>query len=70
MGKTYKVITGYEFGEMFIDHFNTLESATEEYNKAIKDECDFCYLLETEAEYTTTGDSCNKILSTFKRKQL
>lgn len=67
MEKTYKVITGYEFGEMYIDHYNTLECATAEYNKAIQDECDFCYLLETEAQFTTSGDSCNKILSSYKR---
>lgn len=67
MEKDYKFITVYKFGEMYIEHFNTLEAALAEFNKAIQDECDFCYLLETEHQFSKTGDSCNKILSSYKR---
>ena len=67
MKKNYKVITGYEFGDMYIDHFSTLKAAIAEYNNVITDGCDFCYLLETNASFAVSGNSYNKILSTYKR---
>lgn len=68
MGKTYKIISSFEFGKIFIEYSNTLEYAKEAYNKAIKDECEFCYLLETEVSFPECGDSINKILDSHKRK--
>ena len=68
MEKTYKVITEFSFGEVYIEHFNTLQTATEVYNKSIEDGCDRCYLLKTETDFQTSGDSCNKILSEYKQE--
>lgn len=66
METTYKVITIYQFGQVYIEHFKTFEEATAEYNKTIKNECDICYLLETERQFQYSGDSCNKILSEYR----
>lgn len=62
--KTYKVISSFGFEGIYIEHFNTLECAKETFDKAVKDECKFCYLLETEVSYK--NDSVNKILKSYK----
>lgn len=67
MKKTYKVITETEFGEMFIECFDKLGTATKMYEKSIGYGCNRCYLLETETEYEISGGSCNKILSYYER---
>lgn len=67
MKKTYKVITGYSTVEIFIEHFNTLESAMAAYKKACEAECEFSYLLETEVQFSCSGDSVNRILEVSKR---
>lgn len=66
MEKNYKVISNFGLGEMFIEHFDTLECAMQVFDKAIKDECEVCYLLETEVRYSGTGDSVDKILKIYK----
>lgn len=63
MEKTYKVITSNGLGEIYIEHFNTLEAAMAACKKACEDECEFSYLLETEVNFTSSGDSVNKIIS-------
>lgn len=66
MKKSYKVISSFGLGEMFIEHLNTLECAKQVFDKAIKDECEVCYLLETKADLSFCGDSYNKILKSYK----
>lgn len=67
MKKTYKVITDFGNGDLFIDCFSTLESASAEMNKAIKDEAIFVYLLETQINYASDKGSYEKVLSYFKK---
>lgn len=67
MKKTYKVITE-TFKNMYIEHFSTLETATNAYKKSIEYGCKRCYLLETEIKYQKTENSINKILSSYEQK--
>lgn len=63
----YKVITDFGTGDLFIDWFDSLESATVEFNLSIQDEARFVYLLETLAEYSSDKGSYEKVLSFFKK---
>lgn len=63
----YKVITDFGLGDIYIEHYATLEVAICEFNKAIKDEADFVYLLETIHFFHSSGDSVDKVLSFFKK---
>ena len=69
MEKTYKVITVLKIGKMYIQHSNTLETAKKIYDNSIEEECDNCYLLEEEINWSMTGDSRNRILSQYKNPQ-
>lgn len=68
MEKNYKVITIFSIGEIHIDHYKTLEAAIAEYNKAAENGCETCYLVETKIHFQCSGDSFNKIMSTYFRK--
>lgn len=65
--KTYKTITDFGLGNLFIEHFNTLEEATAAYNDAIEHEAETVYLLEEEVHWQASGDSENIILSTYRK---
>ena len=67
MRKTYKVISENEFGEMYIEHSDSLETAMKIYNKSIEEGYVRCYLLEEDTKLSITGDSLNKIMSTYFR---
>lgn len=68
METTYKVITE-TFSNVYIEHFSKLEKATKTYNEAIENGCERCYLLETEIKHELSGDSFNKIMSSYFRKK-
>ena len=63
----YKVITDFGTGDLFIDLFDSLEVASAEFNKAIKDEAQFVYLLETQINYLSDKGSYETVLSFFKK---
>ena len=63
----YKVITDFGLGDIYIEHYATLEAATCDFNKSIKDEAIFVYLLETIHSFNSSGDSVDKVLSFFKK---
>lgn len=63
--ETYKTITIFRSGTMYIEHFNTLEAARENYKKAIEDEALTVYLLEEELHWNGSGDSEDRILETY-----
>ena len=65
--KTYKTITIFaHVGVMYIEHFDTLEAATNNYKKAIEDAANIVYILEEELHWSGSGDSENKILATYQ----
>ena len=66
--KTYKVITVFEIGVMYIEHFNTLKTAKDVFKQAIKDEAETVYLTEEELHWSGSGDSEDKVLATYKNK--
>lgn len=68
MEKSYKVISSFGLGDIFIHHFKTLEAADDAYKKDCLHECEFAYLLETVVRYSGSGDSANKILKSHKRQ--
>ena len=63
----YKVITDFGLGDLYVEHYPTLEAATSQFNKSIKDEAVFVYLLETIHSFSSSGDSVEKVLSFFKK---
>lgn len=67
MKKTYKVITVFGFDKVWIEHFHSRACANKIFSRNIHEDCDACYLLETETLYVMEGDSVNKILKMYKR---
>lgn len=65
MEKKYKVISDLGSGVIFVELFETLEAATQTFNKSIKDDAYYVCLLEVLMSYPS-GDSCEKVLSFFK----
>ena len=65
MEKKYKVISDFGSDVIFVERFETLEAATQIFNKSIKDDAYYVYLLEVLMSYSS-GDSCEKVLSFFK----
>lgn len=65
--KTYKTIIDFGLGNLFIEHFNTLEAATAAYKDAIEHEAETVYLLEEKVHWQATEDSTNIILSTYRK---
>ena len=65
MGKKYKVISDFGSDVIFVERFETLEKATRVFNKSIKDDAYYVYLLEVLMSYSS-GDSCEKVVSFFK----
>ena len=63
--KKYRTITNFGLGEIFIENFNTLEEAKRNYKKGIEDLAESVLLLEEETSYSSSGDSCNKILAEY-----
>ena len=63
----YKVITDFGTGDLFIDWFDSLESATIEFKLSVQDDAHFVYLLETLADYSSDKGSYEKVLSFFKK---
>lgn len=66
MEKKYKVITDFGLDTVYVEKFETLEDAVCIFNKSIKDEAAYVYLLEVLMSFSS-GDSCEKIISFFKR---
>lgn len=66
MEKKYKVISDFGSDVIFVERFETLEAATQAFNKSIKDDAYYVYLLEVLMSYSS-GDSCEKVLSFFKQ---
>ena len=66
--KTYKTITDFGIQSLYIEHFNTLEAAKENFEKAIEDEAETVYLVEEEVHYDTSNDSVNKVLAKYWKK--
>ena len=65
--KTYKTITIFaHVGVMNIEHFDTLEAATNNYKKAIEGAANIVYILEEELHWSGSGDSENRILATYQ----
>ena len=60
--KTYKTITTFVMDVMYIEHFNTLEAAEANFEKAIQNEAEAVYLIEEELHWSGSGDSENIIL--------
>ena len=67
MKKTYKVITDFGTGDLFIDCFASLETASAEMKKSIMDEAMYVYLLETQIDYLSDKGSYEKVISFFKK---
>lgn len=67
MEEKYKVITVFGSDSIFVERFETLEDATKTFNKSIKDDAYYVYLLEILKSYSS-GDSCEKVISLFKHK--
>ena len=51
---------------MYIEHFDTLKAATDNYKKAIENEALTVYLTEEELHWDGNGDSEDKILATYQ----
>lgn len=66
MKKKYKVITDFGLDTVYIEKFETLEDASRTFNQSIKDEAAYVYLLEVCMSFLS-GDSCEKVVSFFKR---
>lgn len=66
MEKKYKVISDFGLNAVYIENFETLEEATRIFNQSIKCEAAYVYLLETCMTFSS-GDSCEDVLSFFKR---
>ena len=66
--KTYKTITVFVIDAMYIEHFNTLEAAKANFEKAIQDEAETVYLIEEELHWSGNGDSENKVLEKYQKK--
>ena len=66
--KTYKTITDFGIQSLYIEHFNTLEAAKENFEKAIEDEAETVYLVEEEVHWNGSGDSENKVLAKYWKK--
>lgn len=67
MKKTYKVITDFGTGDLFIDCFATWKAASAEMKKAILDGAMFVYLTETQIDYLSDNGSYEKVISFFKK---
>ena len=52
---------------MYIEHFNTLEAARANFEKAIQDEAETVYLIEEELHWSGSGDSENIILEKYQK---
>ena len=65
MEKKYKVISDFGSDVIFVERFETLEEATQVFNKSIKDDACYVCLLEVLMWYSS-GDSCEKVVSFFK----
>ena len=66
--EAYKTITDFGIQSLYIEHFNTLEAAKENFKKAIEDEAETIYLVEEEVHWRGTGDSENKVLAKYWKK--
>lgn len=66
--KTYKTITVFVIDVMYIEHFNTLEAAKANFEKAIQDEAETVYLIEEELHWSGSGDSENIVLEKYQKK--
>lgn len=65
MEKKYKVISDFGSDVVYVELFETLEDATRTFNKSIKDDAYYVYLLEVLMSFYS-GDSCEKVVSFFK----
>lgn len=66
--KTYKTITEFEIRVMYIEHFNTLEAAKANFEKGIQDGAETVYLVEEELHWSRNGDSEDKVLAKYWKK--
>lgn len=62
----YKVITDFGTDTVHIEKFETLEDASRTFSESIEYDAAYVYLLEVFVSYSS-GDSCEKVLSFFKR---
>lgn len=66
MKKKYKVISDFGSDVLFVERFETLEDAVRTFNESVKDDAYYVYLLEALMSHSS-GDSCELVLSFFKR---
>lgn len=66
--KTYKTITVFVIDVMYIEHFNTLEAAKANFEKAVQDEAETVYLIEEELHWSRSGDSENIVLEKYQKQ--
>lgn len=66
--KTYKTITDFGLGNLFIEHFETLKEAKHNFIQAIKNEAETIYLVEEEVQWSESKDNVNRILETYKKR--